>query len=135
MYCCFFAKHTALKSRSKDWLIWNQDNNVSGVQSSHRHHYIECNLFLAWYSRKIARLWLSNHSLYTKVYFDTFRDIKETDLLLIDGLVSEMGPAVKNLWCKEGGKGLYPPPSLHVCILLVYLKLNLTGMILGGAPW
>jgi hypothetical protein len=30
---------------------------------------------------------------------------------------------------------LYPPPSLHVCILLVYLKLNLTGMILGGAPW
>jgi hypothetical protein len=42
-------------------------------------------------------LWLNNnHSLYTKVYFDTFRDIKETDLLLIDGLVSEMGPAVKN---------------------------------------
>jgi len=71
----------------------------------------------------------NNHSL---TIFDTFRDIKETDLM-IDGLVSELGPAVKNLWCKEGGNGLYPPPSLHVCILLVYLKLNLSGMILGRA--
>ena len=26
--CCFSAKHTALRSKSKDWLAWNQ-NNVS----------------------------------------------------------------------------------------------------------
>ena len=24
--CCFSAKHTALRSKSKDWLAWNQDN-------------------------------------------------------------------------------------------------------------
>ena len=24
--CCFFAKHTALRRKSKDWLIRNQDN-------------------------------------------------------------------------------------------------------------
>ena len=23
---CFFAKHTPLKSKRKDWLTWNQDN-------------------------------------------------------------------------------------------------------------
>ena len=26
--CCFSAKHTALRRKSKDWLAWNQ-NNVS----------------------------------------------------------------------------------------------------------
>ena len=24
--CCFFAKHTTLRTKSKDWLAWNQDN-------------------------------------------------------------------------------------------------------------
>ena len=24
--CCFSAKHTALRKKSKDWLAWNQDN-------------------------------------------------------------------------------------------------------------
>ena len=24
--CCFFAKHTALRRKSKDWLAQNQDN-------------------------------------------------------------------------------------------------------------
>ena len=24
--CCFSAKHEALRSKSKDWLAWNQDN-------------------------------------------------------------------------------------------------------------
>jgi hypothetical protein len=24
--CCFSAKHTSLRSKSKDWLTWNQDN-------------------------------------------------------------------------------------------------------------
>ena len=28
--CCFSAKHVALRSKSKDWLTWNQ-NNVSKV--------------------------------------------------------------------------------------------------------
>jgi len=28
--CCFSAKHAALRSKSKDWLAWNQ-NNVSRV--------------------------------------------------------------------------------------------------------
>jgi hypothetical protein len=26
--CCFFAKHAALRRKSKDWMAWNQ-NNVS----------------------------------------------------------------------------------------------------------
>jgi hypothetical protein len=26
--CCFSAKHAALRRKSKDWLVWNQ-NNVS----------------------------------------------------------------------------------------------------------
>ncbi|XP_071147698.1 protein ELYS-like isoform X2 [Mytilus edulis] len=47
-------------------------------------------------------------------------DIGETDLLLIDGMVNNMGPAVSDLWMKEGGSGLYPPPSLHA-LLNVYL--------------
>jgi hypothetical protein len=24
--CCFSAKHAALRRKSKDWLVWNQDN-------------------------------------------------------------------------------------------------------------
>jgi len=24
--CCFSAKYAALRSKSKDWLVWNQDN-------------------------------------------------------------------------------------------------------------
>ena len=24
--CCFYAKHAALRSKSKDWLVQNQDN-------------------------------------------------------------------------------------------------------------
>ncbi|XP_052102837.1 protein ELYS-like isoform X2 [Mytilus californianus] len=47
-------------------------------------------------------------------------DIGETDLLLVDGMVNSMGPAVRDLWIKEGGSGLYPPPSLHA-LLNVYL--------------
>jgi hypothetical protein len=37
---------------------------------------------------------------------------------MIDGIVDDMGMAVKDLWDKEGGSGLYPPPSLHVSSLL-----------------
>ena len=24
--CCFSTKHAALRRKSKDWLVWNQDN-------------------------------------------------------------------------------------------------------------
>jgi hypothetical protein len=29
--CCFSAKHTALRRKSKDWLAWNQNNVSSGA--------------------------------------------------------------------------------------------------------
>jgi len=35
---------------------------------------------------------------------------------MIDGMVENMG--VSTLWEKEGGNGLYPPPSLHVSIII-----------------
>ncbi|XP_060062460.1 protein ELYS-like [Ylistrum balloti] len=47
-------------------------------------------------------------------------DLADPDLLMIDGLLSHMGPAVRNLWSREGGDGLYPPPSLHA-LLSIYL--------------
>ncbi|XP_033763311.1 protein ELYS-like isoform X2 [Pecten maximus] len=47
-------------------------------------------------------------------------DLVDSDLLMIDGLLSHMGPAVRNLWSREGGDGLYPPPSLHA-LLSIYL--------------
>ena len=42
------------------------------------------------------------------------RDLRSTDLLLIDGLLEGMGSTVQHLMEKEGGNGLYPPPSFHV---------------------
>jgi len=34
--CCFSAKHTALRRKSKDWLTLNQDNvSKRGVMSIH----------------------------------------------------------------------------------------------------
>ena len=41
-------------------------------------------------------------------------DESQTNLLLIDGLIDDIGAPVKSLWEKEGGTGLYPPPSIHV---------------------
>ena len=41
-------------------------------------------------------------------------DIGETDLLMVDGMVEQMG--VHDLWEREGGTGLYPPPSFHVSL-------------------
>ncbi|XP_064642421.1 protein ELYS-like isoform X2 [Lineus longissimus] len=49
-------------------------------------------------------------------------DMNFTDLLMIDGLVDNMGSAVKELWDKEGGSGLYPPPSLHALLNLYLLE-------------
>lgn len=43
------------------------------------------------------------------------------DCLMIDGLVSQCGERLANLWKRdEGGTGLYPPPSLHA-LLDIYL--------------
>jgi len=50
--CCFSAKHTSLRRKSKDWLARNQDNvrlhvylqtvvSVGLVQSGPHHHLIE----------------------------------------------------------------------------------------------
>ncbi|XP_059841568.1 protein ELYS [Hypanus sabinus] len=47
-----------------------------------------------------------------------------SDCLLIDGMVSETGDHIKQLWKKdEGGTGKYPPSTLHA-LLDVYLLEN-----------
>ncbi|CAJ1048923.1 protein ELYS isoform X3 [Xyrichtys novacula] len=47
------------------------------------------------------------------------------DCLMIDGLVSQCGGRLTNLWKRdEGGTGLYPPPSLHA-LLDIYLLDNI----------
>ncbi|KAK0141958.1 Protein ELYS [Merluccius polli] len=44
-----------------------------------------------------------------------------TDCLMIDGLVSQCGERLVNLWKRdEGGTGQYPPPTLHA-LLDIYL--------------
>ncbi|XP_048731593.2 protein ELYS-like [Ostrea edulis] len=43
-----------------------------------------------------------------------------TDLLMIDGMVEQMGEKIRDLWYREGGSGLYPPCSLHA-LLSIYL--------------
>ena len=87
--CCFSAKHTALRRKSKDWLARNQ-NNVSEWSDMTIHRLLfqwastlknpaqhvglnkadliiislKINLFSPWYSWKIAELALTNnHSL------------------------------------------------------------------------
>ncbi|XP_067658686.1 protein ELYS-like [Haliotis asinina] len=47
-------------------------------------------------------------------------EISPSELLLIDGLVDCCGDTVHDLWEREGGSGLYPPPSLHA-LLNIYL--------------
>lgn len=51
-------------------------------------------------------------------------DISEMDLLMIDGMVDNMG--VRELWDREGGNGQYPPPSLHVSCLPLNMSLEET---------
>ncbi|KAL4221649.1 Protein ELYS [Mactra antiquata] len=48
-------------------------------------------------------------------------DVKDTDLLMIDGLVEAVG--VQEIWERDGGTGLYPPPSIH-SLLSTYLLEN-----------
>jgi hypothetical protein len=70
----------------------------------------------------------------------------KTDILFIDGLVKREcnGDRLSSLWERDGGTGLYPPPSiqsllrtylldgipLHVkhCIV-IYVFLDLTGLL------
>ncbi|KAM8877776.1 protein ELYS [Synchiropus picturatus] len=48
-----------------------------------------------------------------------------SDCLMIDGLVSQGGEALRDLWKRDlGGTGLYPPPSLHA-LLDIYLLANI----------
>ena len=89
--CCFSAKHTALRRKSKYWLARNQDNvsewgdmSIRGllfqwtstipIQLSVLVYYykadiiIEYNLFSPWYSWKIAELALNNNHSFTLLY-------------------------------------------------------------------
>ncbi|XP_010158699.1 PREDICTED: protein ELYS-like, partial [Eurypyga helias] len=49
----------------------------------------------------------------------------DSDCLMIDGMVSQLGDQVQRLWRRdEGGTGKYPPPSLHA-LLDLYLLENI----------
>nr|KAF6302425.1 AT-hook containing transcription factor 1 [Pipistrellus kuhlii] len=49
-----------------------------------------------------------------------------SDYLMIDGMVSQLGERVEKLWKRdEGGTGKYPPPTLHA-LLDIYLLDNVT---------
>lgn len=50
------------------------------------------------------------------VSYSVNSNLKPTDVLLIDGLLETSGLPILNLWEKEGGSGLFPPPSLYVSI-------------------
>ena len=74
--CCFVAKNTVFRSKSKEWLAHNQNNlsewsdtstrgllfpwanttstakRVGLVQRRHHYHLPGCNLFSPWYARK-----------------------------------------------------------------------------------
>ncbi|XP_053918044.1 protein ELYS isoform X2 [Cuculus canorus] len=47
----------------------------------------------------------------------------DSDCLMIDGMVSQLGDQVAKLWQREeGGTGKYPPPSLHALLDLYLLE-------------
>ncbi|XP_069708633.1 protein ELYS-like isoform X2 [Phaenicophaeus curvirostris] len=47
----------------------------------------------------------------------------DSDCLMIDGMVSQLGDQVTKLWQREeGGTGKYPPPSLHALLDLYLLE-------------
>nr|XP_054769221.1 protein ELYS-like [Lytechinus pictus] len=52
------------------------------------------------------------------------RNSGNSDIMLIDGLVSEAGPALTSLWDRkdQGGTGAYPPPSLHALLDMFLLE-------------
>uniref|UniRef100_A0A8C6YSR1 AT-hook containing transcription factor 1 n=1 Tax=Nothoprocta perdicaria TaxID=30464 RepID=A0A8C6YSR1_NOTPE len=49
----------------------------------------------------------------------------DSDCLMIDGMVSQLGDQIEKLWRRdEGGTGKYPPSSLHVSVT-IYLLLDI----------
>uniref|UniRef100_A0A8C5APF4 AT hook containing transcription factor 1 n=1 Tax=Gadus morhua TaxID=8049 RepID=A0A8C5APF4_GADMO len=54
------------------------------------------------------------------------------DCLMIDGLVSQCGERLVNLWKRDdGGTGQYPPPTLHcVCLFALTLGLQVIYLLL-----
>ncbi|XP_050748971.1 protein ELYS-like [Gymnogyps californianus] len=48
----------------------------------------------------------------------------DSDCLMIDGMVSQLGDRVEKLWRRDGGTGKYPPASLHA-LLDLYLLENI----------
>ena len=59
--CCFSAKHTALRRKSKDWLAWNQDNvSEWGIMPIHGLVFqwtSICNMFGNLLQYLIKKLW------------------------------------------------------------------------------
>ena len=51
---------------------------------------------------------------------DHFSDVKASELLMIDGLIENTSPAVRDLWQQDGGDGQYPPPSINVSIVFCF---------------
>lgn len=44
----------------------------------------------------------------------------DSDCLMIDGMVSQLGEQAEKLWQRdEGGTGKYPPASLHVSVIFL----------------
>lgn len=54
-----------------------------------------------------------------------FRGKWDSDCLMIDGMVSQLGDQVEKLWQRdEGGTGKYPPASLHVGVMFTENSSN-----------
>ena len=98
--CCNYAKHTSLRRKGKDLLAQTLDNvsewnDMSackllfqwastieiqlkrvGLVQSRNHHFIDFNLFLPWYSWKIASLAsYNNHSLNINSVYSQWKEI------------------------------------------------------------
>ena len=81
--CCFSAKHTALRKKSKDRLAWNQDNVskwptclTTYVLVLYKADFttisLKINLFSPWYSWNIAELVLNNNHSLTHLFNFSF---------------------------------------------------------------
>ncbi|XP_070561837.1 protein ELYS-like [Ptychodera flava] len=71
----------------------------------------------------------------------------DSDILMIDGMVSQIGQSLQSLWSKEeGGTGRFPPPSLHAVLdmyllegveplfkhcVVTYLLLDIASLVSG----
>jgi hypothetical protein len=103
--CCFSAKHAALRSKSKDWLVmstWGllfQWVNITTIQLSVLIYYkadiiinsLKLNLFSPWYIWKIAHLALKQHSLTLCLQCNFHRKIVKNFTLYIPVYISSSG--------------------------------------------